>query len=275
MSLEPVIPIHQAPLEVAPDTFLFRSVQRAFGAPLSVALNSVVIRGSEPLVLDTGTRANRDAWLEDLRSIVDPTDVRWILLSHDDEDHTGNLAQVLDVCPEAVLVTTWAATERMGCSISVPAERMRWVDDGDSLDIGDRVLHAVRPPVYDSPTTRAVFDPKTRVLWASDAFATPMPAEPVDRAEEIPPTMWAEGMALFHHHVLCPWLSIVDRDAYAAQVSAFRAFDPTVVLGAHTPMIADDAVPVAFDHLAALPDVTPPPHPDQQLLTAMLSGASR
>jgi flavorubredoxin len=274
MSFEPVTPIHQPPLEVAPDTFLLRSVQNAFGAPLSVSLNSVVIRGAQPVVLDTGTRANRQRWLEDLTSIVDPADVRWIVLSHDDEDHTGNLAEVLALCPDATLVTTWAANERMGSSIKVPAERMRWVDDGDSLDIGDRVLRALRPPVYDSPTTRAVFDPSTRVLWASDAFATPMPTEPVERADEIPAHLWAEGMAMFHHHVLCPWLSIVDRDSYAAKVGAFRALDPAVVVGAHTPMIAGGTVAVAFDHLAALPDVTPPPHPDQQLLTAMLSGAS-
>jgi flavorubredoxin len=274
MSFEPITPIHQPPLEVAPETFLLRSVQRAFGAPLSVPLNSVVIRGAEPVVLDTGTRANRKAWLDDLTALVDPTDVRWILLSHDDDDHTGNLVEVLELCPNATLVSTWAATERMGSSISVPAERMRWVDDGDSLDIGDRLLRALRPPVYDSPTTRSIFDPKTRVLWSSDAFATPMPTEPVDRADEIPSPMWAEGMAMFHHHVLCPWLSIVNRDAYAAEVHAFRALDPTVVVGAHTPMIGDGTVAAAFDHLAALPEVTPPPHPDQQLLTAMLSGAS-
>jgi flavorubredoxin len=272
MSHEPAVPIHLPPLEVAPETFLIRCAQPAFGAPLSVNLNSLVIRAAEPVIVDTGPISNRAAWLADVTSIVDPADVRWVFLSHDDDDHTGSLAQILDLCPDATLVTSWAATERMGCSFGIDPARMRWVDDGGTLDVGDRVLAALRPPVYDSPTTRALHDPSTGVLWASDAFATPMPAEPVERADELPPPMWAEGMAMFHHHALAPWLSLVDRGAYAGEVGRMRALDPQVVVGAHSPVIAGAAVATAFDHLAAMPDVTPPPHPDQHALEAALAG---
>jgi flavorubredoxin len=165
-----------------------------------------------------------------------------VFLSHDDEDHTGNLEEVLEMCPNATLVTSWAAVERMGCAFSAPPERMRWVDDGGSLDVGDRTLVAMRPPAYDSPTTRALFDASTGVLWASDAFATPMPAEPVDHVGDLPPELWAEGMALFHHHALCPWLSMVDRDAYLGTVSRFRDVAASVIVGAHTPVISGDSM---------------------------------
>jgi flavorubredoxin len=161
----------------------------------------------------------------------------------------------------------------MACSFGIPPSRLRWVDPGGALDVGDRVLRAVRPPVYDSPTTRALLDPHTGVLWASDAFATPMPAQPVERVDELPPGMWAEGMAMFHHHALAPWLSIVDRGGYAGHVEAFRALDPSVIASAHSPLIAGGAVATAFDQLATLPDVVPAPHPDQAALEAALAGA--
>jgi flavorubredoxin len=274
MAYEPNPPIHLPPLEVAPDTFLLRSAQPAFGAPLSVSLNSLVIRAAEPVVVDAGTVANRERWLADLTSIVEPDDVRWVFLSHDDEDHTGNLAQVLELCPKATLATSWAATERMGCSFNLPPHRMRWVDDGGTLDAGDRVFQAVRPPVYDSPTTRALFDPVTRVLWASDAFATPMPAEPVEHVDDLPPGMWAEGFAMFHHHALSPWLTLVDRGAYGEGVDRFRSLQPSVITSAHSPLVSGAAIDAAFGHLATLPDVTPPPHPDQAALEAALAGAA-
>jgi hypothetical protein len=41
-----------------------------------VSINSLVIRGSEPVVVDTNTIANRDSWLADLTALVDPEDVR-------------------------------------------------------------------------------------------------------------------------------------------------------------------------------------------------------
>lgn len=268
----PPPPIALDPLEIAPDTFVIRTAQPAFGAPLSVNLNSMVIRAAEPVVVDTGPASNRERWLADLTTIVDPADVRWIFVSHDDVDHTGNLHEVLEMCPAATLVTNWASTERMGCEVAVPPQRLRWVDDGGELDVGDRVLRAVRPPVYDSPTTRALFDPTTGALWASDAFATPMPSDPVETVADLPPGMWEEGVAMFHHHVLAPWLAIVDRPAYAATVDRFRALAPSVIAAAHTPVIGADHVDAAIGLLAALPDVVPPPHPDQAALDAALSG---
>ena len=273
MTFEPRPPLHLPPLEVAPETFLIRSVQPALGAPLSVALNSMVIRGAQPVIVDTGTIANRERWLEDVFALVDPADVRWIYISHDDDDHTGNLAEVLARCPQATLVTTWASTERMGASFSLPPERLRWVHDRDALDVGDRVLRAVQPPVYDSPATRGLYDPSTGVYWASDAFATPMPSEPVDRVDEMPPPMWAEGLAMFHHHALCPWLRLVDPRLYAAEVDRLRSLAPRTIAGAHTPLIdGPGAVEGAIAHLTALPSTVPPPHPEQAALDAALAG---
>ena len=72
----------------------------------------------------------------------------------------------------------------MGESLEVPLTRQRWVGDGEGLDVGDRILRAIRPPVFDSPTTRGLYDPTTGVYWASDSFATPMLA-PVRTVDEI------------------------------------------------------------------------------------------
>ena len=65
--------------------------------------------------------------------------------------------------------------ERHTNCFDFPLDRCRWVMDGESLDVGDRTLHALRPPVFDSPTTRGLYDPTTGVYWAVDTFATPLP----------------------------------------------------------------------------------------------------
>ena len=36
-------------------------------------------------------RLTKDDFFADVFSIVEPEDVRWLFLSHDDPDHTGNL----------------------------------------------------------------------------------------------------------------------------------------------------------------------------------------
>ncbi len=142
-----------APTEIAPETFLIHDHQGEGTAPVVVALNTLVIRAAEPVVVDTGVAENREQYLADVFGLVEPQDVRWVFLSHDDVDHTGNVNALMDACPNATLVSNWFMVERMTASLAVPLTRQRWLDDGDTLDVGDRTLVALRPPIFDSPTT--------------------------------------------------------------------------------------------------------------------------
>ena len=65
----PIAPTtHVPPTRVAKDTYVIHQVQEALGQPLFVYLNSMVILGKEPMIVDTGTPANREQWLEDVFS---------------------------------------------------------------------------------------------------------------------------------------------------------------------------------------------------------------
>jgi hypothetical protein len=48
--------------------------------------------------------------------------------------------------------------------------QVRWVNDGESFEAYDRTLRAIRPPVWDSPTTRGLFDQSTGVYWGVDSL---------------------------------------------------------------------------------------------------------
>ena len=76
------------------------------------------------MIVDTGTPANREQWMTDVFSLVDPEDVRWVFLSHDDVDHSGNLDEVMTRCPNATLVCNWAMIERHTQLLRVPARSL-------------------------------------------------------------------------------------------------------------------------------------------------------
>jgi Metallo-beta-lactamase superfamily len=126
------------------------------------------------VVVDTGVAENREHFLSDVFSLVEPEEIRWVFISHDDVDHTGNLNALMEAAPNATVIVNWFMQQRMGATLDVSPLRQRWVGDGELIDVGDRSLLTVRPPVYDSPTTRGLFDTATGVYWGSDAFATPM-----------------------------------------------------------------------------------------------------
>lgn len=252
------------PTQIAAETFLVHDHAGEGTAPVSIALNAMVIRGEQPVVVDTGATEHRSQFLDDVFSVVEPEDVRWVFISHDDVDHTGNLNPLMAACPNATLVIDWFMQERMGATLEVSPMRWRWMRDGEALDVGDRQLQLVRPPVYDSPTTRGLFDPTTGVYWASDAFATPMPV-PVHDVFEIDREVWTEGMATFNQYI-SPWLELADERRYLQTVDRIAALRPTTIAGCHTPLIAGDRVADALDITRRTPGLTVPAQPDQAVL---------
>lgn len=271
MTFAPLAPTtYVPPTPIAPDTWLIHSVQPALGQPLFVYLNSLVILGAEPMIVDTGTIANRDQWLKDVFSLVEPDDVRWIFLSHDDVDHTGNLDEALSACPNAQLVCNWAMVERHTNCFNFPLDRCRWVMDGEALDIGDRTLRALRPPVFDSPTTRGLFDPTTGVYWAVDTFATPLP-DPQLGVADLDDEFWDHGLALFALGAVSPWLSMVDETKYGHYVDGVQSLEIKTVACCHSPVIEGPFIDRAFARIRALPSLAPIPLPDQSVLDEIVA----
>ena len=271
---EPVY--RQDPTQVTPDTYVIHEVQHALGQPLSVSINSAVVLAEEPVLIDTGSRRNRRAWFEDVFALVDPGDVRWVFVSHEDADHVGNLDEVMEACPNATLVCSWALTERHTNAFDFPLERCRWMDDGATFDAGDRHMALVRPPLYDSPTTRGLFDTKTGVYWAVDTFATPVPGgEDADTlvrdVAELDDEFWTHGMTMFAFHALAPWLRLVDEDRFGAEVQRLSDLEISTIISAHSPLITGSKVADALAKMRKLPTAECPPAPDQAVLDLILA----
>jgi flavorubredoxin len=274
----PELPIRMlAPEKVADDTYVVRQLANEGHAPVATFMNSAVITGAEPVIIDTGAAATRDVWLDTTFSIVAPEDVRWIYLSHDDHDHVGNLLQVLALCPQATLVTSWFMVERMASEfgMQIPMDRMLWLNDGQSFDAGDRTFTLQVPPTFDSPTTRGLHDSKTGVYWAADSMGTPVTHEVTD-INELPPGFFREGFTMMQR-ILSPWHQWLDPIRYGAHLDQVRSLDPQVVISGHGPALRGNQIESAFNLLTEVPYLQAAPLPGQadleQILASIQAGA--
>jgi flavorubredoxin len=234
----------------------------------------MVIRSAEPVIVDTGTPGNREQWLNDVFSLVEPQDVKWVFLSHDDVDHSGNLDQVMAMCPNASLVCNWAMIERHSNCFNFPLDRCRWIMHEESFSVGDRTLKAIRPPVFDSPTTRGLYDPTTGVYWAVDTFATPLP-DPNMGIADLDPEFWGFGMTMFAFGAVSPWLAMTDHDKYGRHVDKAQGLDITTIAACHTPVIEGEFIEKAFACVREFPNTEPPPLPDQSVLDQIIAATAQ
>jgi flavorubredoxin len=272
-SLDPeVSPIHHAPIRVADETFLIQYLSGEGVAPMGVYMNTLVIRGKEPVIVDTGIEPNRERWLTDVFSLVDPEDVKWVFISHDDPDHVGNLRPVIEACPNATIIANWFTWERMFDRVNIPLGRMRWIEDGGSFDAGDRTFHLVRPPIFDGPTTRGLYDSKTGLYWASDAFSAPVTRHTED-VGDLDPAFWTEGFSMFAR-AISPWHQYLDSKRYNALVDRVAVLDPKVIAMCHGPVITGSNVAKAIEMTRTLPDQGEVQLPGQADLEAMIAAFS-
>jgi flavorubredoxin len=255
---------HLDPTWIAPETFVIHDHVGEGQAPVLVPINSMVIRGAEPIVVDTGFADNREQYFADLFSIVEPNDIRWVFISHDDIDHTGNLNELMQLAPNATLVVNWFLQERMGTTLEVSPLRQRWVADGEILDAGDRKLLAIRPPAYDSPTTRGLFDTTTGVYWASDSFGAPM-LSPISDVADLPAEMFTLGSSSFNRYV-APWIEIADPAKFQASVDRIEQLGASMIAGCHSPVIRRPHVATAIEIMRNSPTAAILPMADQSVL---------
>jgi flavorubredoxin len=263
---------HHAPLRIGKDTYLIRSMFGEDAGPVAVYVNSMVITGPEPIVVDTGTVVNRAQWFEDVYSLVDPADIRYVFLSHDDHDHVGNLIPLLEDAPRATLITTWFSQERLAGDLAVPLERVRWINDGGSFDAGGRTLAVVRPPLYDAPTTRGLYDPASGVYWTVDTYGTPVES-PADDVGDLDPEFWDQAFIDFNR-MNSPWHAVADPVKFSREVARVERLAPRVIASAHGPVITGANVAEAHRKMHRTAGGRPTPLPTQLDLDRLLADAA-
>lgn len=256
------------PVELAPETFLIANLAPV-GPDQFLPVNSMLVRGEEPVIVDTGAPIHRELWLEQVFGLVDPQDVKWVFLSHDDGDHTGALHDVLDLCPNATLVTNFFTTERLALEKPLPLHRMIWREPGETFHAGDRTFRLVLPPIFDGPTTRGLVDERTGVMWAVDSFAALAPGA-VHHVDDIPTDLYDESFHLLNS-LVSPWHQWLDADKYDRHVDTVEALRPQVVATAHGPALSGLSIHDAFDRVRGMAGQPIVPRPGQPVLEEILA----
>jgi hypothetical protein len=270
MSLTIQRPVGYDPVALEAETYLVRLALAAAGDTQTIYQSSLVIRGRQPILVDTGPAVATDQWMEAVFSLVEPEDVRWIFVSHNDSDHNGNLLAALAACPRATLLTSSGAVARTTSSFDLPYRRMRWLRFGETIDAGDRVLEVVDPPVYDSPITQGLFDHATRTYWAVDAFAAPVPVDdPPPLAADLPEEPWEFSLGTLGLSGN-PWLTGSRVEWFANRLGSLTDLRPAVVASAHGPALTGARIDRGVDVYRSLPGKAVGPGPGQAELDLLL-----
>jgi len=256
------------PYQATPDVHVLPSHVSLPGLGV-LPVNAYVLLAAEPVLIDTGLAADGDEFMAALSSVVDPAQLRWVWLTHDDADHTGNLQRVMEAAPRARLATNGLAALRMASWWPVPLDKVHAVRVGDRLPVGDRTLRALAPPLFDNPLSTGLLDEATGAMFSVDSFGALLPAPATDAAD-VPADVLAAGMQAWAA-ADSPWAHLVDRARFAGVLDGVRALAPSTILSSHLPAARGTSMERFVDVLATVPDAEPAVAPDHREFAALVA----
>lgn len=238
----------------------------------SIPTNAFLIRGQEPVLIDTSYPHATEEFISALSKLIDIASIRWIVVTHDDAEHIGNLGKILALAPQAKVLTPFVGYAKMrDTTQNVPLSRSHCIGPGESLTLPDRTLSFLRPPLFDSCITVGVHDKKTGHLFSSDCFGSlvPLTHSPMeDDVTGLPEEAFFQLVGEFNK-VNSPWVHMVDRGIFQRTLSGLVDLAPSWILSTHTMPIPGRHWRKLLATFAELPDSPPFQGPNQDAITAM------
>lgn len=231
-------------------------------------INAYLITSEEPVLIDSGLAIDADEFMAAVSSIIDLRSLKWVWLTHDDADHTGNIQRIMQAAPNAKLVTHGFGALRMSTWWPVPLERVHAIRAGDEIHVGDRTLTAVAPPLFDSPLSIGVLDRSTGSLFTVDAFGALLP-EPTQDASDVSPEALAGGMIGWATSD-SPWVHLADEAEFGQVLDKVRQIQPRRIFSSHLPAASGTALEEFLRVLQQVPTAERFVPPDAEQFAEMI-----
>ncbi|HIP95905.1 MAG TPA: FprA family A-type flavoprotein, partial [Anaerolineae bacterium] len=133
--------------------------------------NAYLINDEKKAIVDLSKALKTDEFFDRIAEIVAVSEIDYVVINHMEPDHTGVLRTLRKIAPEATILGS-AKTKKMLESFYGVTEKVRVVEDGETLSLGRRTLQFFSTPFVHWPETMMTFETSHRILFSCDAFGS-------------------------------------------------------------------------------------------------------
>lgn len=131
--------------------------------------NSYFIDAEKKAIIETTKLQFWDTYLKKINEVCNPEEIEYIILNHTEPDHSGNLANLLKIAPNATVVGSGNALRYLSDMIDTDFKQMQ-VKDGESLSLGNKTLQFISAPNLHWPDSMFTWLVEDKVLFTCDSF---------------------------------------------------------------------------------------------------------
>ena len=134
-----------------------------------VSYNSYLINDEKKAIIDLSKAIKTDEFFGQIREVVPPTAIDYIVVNHMEPDHTGVLRTLTEIAPQAQILGSEKTVQMLESWYGL-TRNVRAVKDGETLSLGAHELVFHSTPFVHWPETIMTFDRRTKVLFSCDGF---------------------------------------------------------------------------------------------------------
>ena len=133
--------------------------------------NSYFINAAKKTVVETTKAKFWNVYERKIRQVCDPAEIEYIVLNHTEPDHSGNLAALLKIAPQATVVGSGNVIRYLGDLLNCEFRHLV-VKEGDVLDLGNKKIRFISAPNLHWPDSMYSYLEEDSVLFTCDSFGS-------------------------------------------------------------------------------------------------------
>lgn len=196
--------------------------------PNGVSYNSYLIMDEKVAVMDTVDPRAEEAWFANLEEALGARKPDYLVISHLEPDHAGNIQKAAEKYPDMKLVSNAKVFAFLPQFFDLDlTDRCVTVKEGDTLSLGSHTLAFVMAPMVHWPEVMVEYETSEKILFSADGFGK---FGALDTEEE-----WADEARRY-------FINIVGK--YGAQVQALlkkaAGLDIAAICPLHGPVLKEN-----------------------------------
>ena len=133
--------------------------------------NSYIVKGSEKTALvETCHKTYFRAYQDNINEVADINKIDYVIMNHNEPDHSGVLAKLFDLNPNLTVIASQAGALYLKNITNRPGLKVQVVKDGDTLDLGGKKLQFRIAPFLHWPDSMFTWCEEDKVLFSCDFF---------------------------------------------------------------------------------------------------------
>ena len=195
--------------------------------------NSYLLKGTEKNVLvETAHLQYFDRYLENIREVIDPSKIDYIVLNHNEPDHTGCVEKLLDYMPNATILISKAGSIYLKNIINRSDVKIQVVKDEETIDIGGKTLKFLMAPFLHWPDSMFTWVEEEKTLFSCDFLGAHYCEPYMFDTNMAYPEKYEEGFTYYYQAIFGPFKPYV-----LAGLEKIKGLDIQRVCNSHGPIL--------------------------------------